>query len=170
MASLEQRMGELAEAQRNTELVVKGLVKDMAEVKIRLDGLSDTVGYGLEDKLIPLMPSFIKNRYGFETKVVDRRNIIYQNGKFDEINIYIEANDSTENFLVIGECKAKPGKKDIDKFLKLKDRVAKFSNKEVKAFIVGYSYHPEVEKYLSKLGELDFYKTFEIERIADKRE
>ena len=159
MNSLEKKMEKLAEAQRKTEVVVK-------DMKIRLEGLSDTVGYGLEDKLIPVMPKFIKNKYGFEVKLVDRRNLVYPDGKFDEINIYIEAKDNNQDLIIIGECKAKPGKRDINRFLKLKQRVEKFTDKNVIAFIIGYSFHPEVEEYLNKIDNLDFYKTFEIERIA----
>ncbi len=166
MHSLEQKMEELAEAQKKTELVVKNLIKDVKEIKIRLEGLSDTVGYGLEDRLIPFMPKFIKNKYGFEVKVVDRRNLIYPDGKFDEINIFIEAKNDNQDLIIIGECKAKPGKRDIKRFLKLKQRVEKFTGKNVIAFIVGYSFHPEVEEYLNKIDQLDFYKTYEIEKIA----
>ena len=163
----EKRIEELAEAQRKTEKIVQGLLKDMDEVKRRLDGLSDTVGYGLEDKIIPFMNDFIEKRYGLEVIVVDRRNIVYEKGKFDELNIFIEAKDGIKDYIIIGECKAKPGKRDIKKFLKVKNRVRKYFNKEVKGFIVGYSFHPEVEEYLKDTEEIDYYKTFEIERIAN---
>jgi hypothetical protein len=166
----EKKMEKLAEAQIKTEEVVRKLVKDMSEVKTKLEGLSDSVGYGLEDKLLPFMKFFIKNQYNYKVNVVDRRNIIYPDGKFDEINLYIEAEKDSKPVLIIGECKAKPGKKDIKKFLKLKERVAKYLNKEVKGFIVGYTYHPEVEKYLEKTKDIDWFKTFEIERIAEKSE
>jgi len=167
MSSLEKKMEELAEAQKKTEIVVKGLVKDMSEVKTRLEGLSDTVGYGLEDKLIPFMPDFVKNNYGCKVKLVDRKNIIYPNGKFDEINLYIEAEKQEKTVIIIGECKSKPGKRDIKKFIKLKERISKhFKNKEIKGFIVGYNFHPEVEEYLKEIKEIDYFKTFEIERIA----
>ncbi len=169
--SLTVKVEELAEAQRKTEEVVRGLVKDMSEVKTRLDGLSDSVGYGLEDKLIPFMYNFVKNKYGLTVKSVERKNITYPDGRFDEINLYVEAKKEGKAYLIIGESKAKPGKRDIKRFLKLKERVTShFSDKKVKAFIVGYNFHPEVEKYLNNLKEIDYFKTYEIERIARQKQ
>ncbi len=166
-AKTEKRLEELAKAQAETEKIVQKLVKDMDMVKSRLEGLSDAVGYGLEDKLIPHMNKFVKHYYGCEVRVIDRRNIIYSEGGFDEINIYIEAKKNNEDYLIIGECKSKPGKKDIDKFLQLKKRVERyFPDKKIKSFIVGYTFHPNVEEYLKGKKEVDYFKSFEIEMIA----
>lgn len=51
-----------------------------------------------------------------DVNIVDRRNIIYPDGKYDEINIYAEGMKNGKISFIIGECKAQPGKKDIDKF------------------------------------------------------
>lgn len=51
-------------------------------------GLSDTVSYTLEDRIFPYMDVFASMEYGIKVEVLDRRNIVYPDDKFDEVNIY----------------------------------------------------------------------------------
>ncbi len=161
------RVGELAEAQKKTEETVRKLVIDMADVKKQLGGLSMAVGYGIEDKYMPFMKKFALNQYNAVINKVERKNVKYANRAYDEINLHLEGERNGKKIYIIGESKAQPGKKDVDKFDLMLKRLEKHFNAEVKGFMLGYIYAPEVEDYLiEKYPHIDFFKTYQIEEIA----
>jgi alanyl-tRNA synthetase len=141
---------ELAEAQRKTEQEVRTLVVSVKDVQKQVGGLAMTVGYGLEDKIMPYIYDFAKKEFSVDVNIVDRRNIIYPDGKYDEINIYAEGVKNGKPSFIIGECNAQPGKKDIDKFNQLTDRIKRVITGDIYYLMVGYQYTPDVEAYLLK--------------------
>ncbi len=158
----EKKVGELAEAQKQTEKEIRGLAKQVG-------GLSMAVGYGIEDKYIPIMDDFVLKQYGVVAKTVERKFIEYKDGTYDEINLYIEGETDGKTIYIIGESKAQPGKKDFDRFNTMLKRFKNNFNTELKAFIIGYQFSPEVEKYAkAEYPNIDFFKTYQIERIAKK--
>jgi len=161
----EERVNELAEAQRKTEETLTKLIKRVDNIEVQLGGLSMAVGYGIEDKLYPHIDRFVKKVFAVEPEnTILRQNIEYDVDKFDEINLYTEGIKDGEEVLVIGECKAQPGKKDIDRFIKMCQRVEKFTGKKVLKYMVGYTFMPPVERYLAyQYPELKYFKTYEIE-------
>ena len=164
---LERIMEELAEAQKKTEETVRQLVIDMADVKKQLGGLSMAVGYDIEDKYMPFMKKFALNQYNAVINKVERKNVKYANGAYDEVNLYLEGERNGKKIYIIGESKAQPGKKDVDKFDLMLKRLEKHFNAEVKGFMIGYIYAPEVEDYLiEKYPHIDFFKTYQIEDIS----
>ena len=155
-------VAELAEAQIRTEKEIKGLAKQVG-------GLSMAVGYGIEDNYIPIMDDFVLKQYGVEAKTVERKFIEYKDGTYDEINLYIEGETDGKKIYIIGESKAQPGKKDFDRFDTMLKRFKNNFNTDLKAFIIGYQFSPEVEKYAkAEYPNIDFFKTYQIERIAKK--
>lgn len=63
VAQLADNIRELAEAQRRTETELKALIKEHTKTREMLAGIADTVGYGLEDKIIPYMEDFAKRSF-----------------------------------------------------------------------------------------------------------
>ncbi len=125
------------------------------------------VGYGIEDKLMPFMKRFVPRVYGAIPKVVERKNIRYSTGRFDEVNIYMEAVKDGRQILIVGECKAQPGKKDIKQFDALLSRLQKHFQVSVQGFIVGYTFSPEMEDLLAQsYSHIKAFKTYEVEQIA----
>ncbi len=160
----EQRVEELAEAQKRTEQELRTLVSEHKKTRDILAGLSDLVGYGLEDRIFPYMKEFAMQEYGLEVEVLDRRNVTYPDGRFDEVNIYVEGRRDGEKVYLTGECKSRPGKKDIKRFAEMLNRLKKFFGADVKGFIVGFYYSPEAEDYLRKrYPEIRMVKSFEFE-------
>ena len=168
---LEKIVGELALAQKRTEEALRTLTatvgdmkkdlgdmkkdlgdvkKGLGDVRKQVGGLSMTVGYGLEDKLFPYVRDFVKKEFGAEMTVTDRRNLIYPDGKHDEINIYAEGTKDGHTLFIIGECKAQPGKKDFDRMDQMLVRVRKAVNGDIHPFLVGYHFSPDVEAYAKK--------------------
>ena len=168
---LTERVEELAEAQKKTEETVRRLVVDVSDVKKQLGGLSMAVGYGIEDKYIPIMENFALNRYGADIDIVERKHIIYPDGKYDEINLYLEGNIKGKKIYIIGESKAQPGKKDLDRFNLMLGRLKdyfKVKDDGIKGFMIGYIFAPEVENYARfKYPHIDLFKTYQIERIGN---
>ncbi|SHE53518.1 hypothetical protein SAMN02745206_00422 [Desulfacinum infernum DSM 9756] len=159
----EAKVGELAEAQAKTEKVVQGLVRDMRSVKKQLGGLSDTVGYGLEDRAIQSLPRILKERLSLEIQVMDRRFLEYPDGGLDEINIYGEGTLDGKAVCIIGESKAQLGKKDVERFRKLLERTHKHLARPLIPLLVVYSVRPEVQQYATeKIPELIIVKSYEL--------
>jgi hypothetical protein len=160
----ENRVEELAEAQKRTEKELRELVAEHKETRRQLGGLSQVVGYGLEDKTIPFMVDFVKKNYGIDANRVERKNIVYPNGKYDELNIYVEGTKKGKKAFVIGECKSQPSKKDVDKFHQMIERVQTVLEGEIFLFMVGYSYDPEVEIYIrDKYPKVSMFKSYDFE-------
>ncbi len=160
----EARVEELAEAQKRTEAEIRKLSSGLKQTREMVGGLSDTVGYSLEDRIFPYMEKFVRKEYGVETEVLDRRNIVYPDGRFDEANIYVEGKRNGRKVYIIGECKARPGKRDIRRFKEAVKRMEKHLGGMVEAFLVGYYYSPEIERYLKeRYPEIKAMKSFEFE-------
>lgn len=161
ISRLEQVVEELAEAQKRTEEELRKLIAEHKETRKILGGLADTVGYGLEDKVFTYMERFAQSEFGVTVKDIGRKNIVYPDGKFDELNIYIEGQKNGQKIYLIGECKAQLGKSDIKKFSEKLERIKKFLKEQTLGFIVSYSIQPQVEEYLKKFHpEIRFYYSF----------
>lgn len=165
LEALTVRLDQLAEAQKKTEEALNKVIKRVGNVEVQLGGLSMTVGYSIEDKLYPYIDKFIRKVFDVEPiETIFRYHIEYGNNKFDEINIYTKCKKKGKDCLTIGECKAQIGKKDIDRFIKMCERVHTHTKKEVFKYMVGYTFTPEVEKYIkSHYPELKYFKTYQIE-------
>ena len=140
------------------------LSRGLKETREMVGGLSDTVGYSLEDRIFPYLKEFARREYGIKVDVLDRRNIIYPDGKFDEINIYAEGKRNGKKAYLVGECKARPGKREIKKFAQSLERIESHFGSEVEAFLVGYYFSPQIERYLKeKYPRIRVMKSFEFE-------
>ena len=162
-------MKELSEAQKKTEEVLKNLIITVDDLKKQVGGLSMVVGYGIEDNLMPYIENFVYNQYGAKSQEIERKYIQYENGNYDEVNIYVKAVKNNKNVYIIGECKAQPGKRDIDRFAKMLDRLRDHFQSDVYGFVVGYTFHPEIEDYCKKHYNISIYKTYQIKRFSQKK-
>jgi len=160
----EQRLEELAHAQKRTEEELRLLIKEHERTREILSGISDTVGYGLEDKIFPYLYDFARKEFGVEVEVLDRRSILYTDGRSDEVNIYVEGRRDGEKVYIIGECKSRPSIKEVDNFWNLIERLREHFKAMVYPFLVGYTYSPSIEEYLrDKYPEIKCLKSFEFE-------
>ncbi|CUS96987.1 hypothetical protein [Candidatus Kryptobacter tengchongensis] len=158
------RVDQLAEAQRKTEERLNQLISEHQRTREILAGISDTVGYGLEDKVMVYMREFARDEYGVEAEIVERRNVVYPDGRYDEVNIYVEGRKNGQKVYLIGECKSRPSKGEIDKLSKKRDRLRNYFNADVYAFIVAYYFSPEVENYLrEEHPDIKMVKSYEFE-------
>ncbi|MCL5674409.1 MAG: chordopoxvirus fusion protein [Candidatus Omnitrophica bacterium] len=145
----EQRVEELAEAQKRTEQEVRKLAESLEDTRKMVGGLSDTVGYGLEDKAIKYLPELLKDKYQIIIENSLVRKFVKYNGIKDEINIYGTGKKNGEEISIIGEAKSQLSRKDIDKFIKLINRleINNIISKNKFLLVVTYSAEPEIEEY-----------------------
>ncbi|MFP4392094.1 MAG: hypothetical protein ACLFPG_04485 [Desulfohalobiaceae bacterium] len=165
--TLSQRMEELAQAQAKTEAEVRKLAKSHQQLQKQVGGLSDSVGYGIEDRLMPFIPEYARLEFGLQVDYLDRRNIEYPSGKYDEINILASGRINGGTAHLIAECKAKPGKKDADRFASMLERLADVLDGRFFPLLIGYTFAPEVERYIArKYPHIFLVKTYALEMRA----
>ncbi len=154
LTRLENVVEELAEAQKRTEQEVRELAKGLKETRQMVGNLSDTVGYGLEDRAMKSLPELFRQRYSIEVKDRLVRKFVKYNGKHDEINIFGLGKRRGKKLYIIGEAKSRLSKRHVDDLIKL---VKRLENNEVISgerflFIVTYSARPETEEYARNKG------------------
>ena len=162
---LTEEVRELAAAQKETEQEVMKLAKQVG-------GLSHSVGYFLEDKIIPKLPGLLKEEYNFE-KVYEmkRTNIEYEDGRYDEVNIFGEGERDGKEVIIIGECKVNLSKNDIYHLEKKIERIQRKFKKEIFKIIVAAHCSPHTEK-LVKEKNIEFIHSYELDerkKYLDKK-
>ena len=90
---------ELAEAQKRTEVSVATLARGLDATRTELGGLSRSVSYSLENEAYRQLPRFLKERYHIE--VTERMIRLELEG--EEINIFAHGRRNGEDFLIVGE-------------------------------------------------------------------
>ena len=166
----EARVGELAEAQKETEKELKTLTITVKNMQKELGGISNTIGYELEDRFYHIFPQVLKEDFNIEVKgEVERRFIVYPSGADDEINIYGQGLLNGEEVYIIGESKAQLGKGDIKDFTHLLKRVKEHLGKKIIPLLLCYLIHPKVESFIQKeYPEIKVYRSYELSRRARK--
>ena len=143
----EQRVEELAEAQKKTEEALRTVIKEQKKIRKDFGGLSDSIGYTLEDRAIRCLPNILQKDFGLKIEVLDRRFIEYPDGGDDEINIYGEGLLNEEKVYVIGESKSQLGRRDVDSFCKFLVRISNYLRAKIIPILVTHSVRPQVERY-----------------------
>ncbi len=159
---LSQRMEELAEAQRRTEEELTKLIRDYGESKRKLEGLSDTVGYYLEDRVYRTLPNILREK---GIKVLGRliRTYVSLKGKDEQVNIYGRGKINGKEILILGEVKTRFSKKAITNFEKKARKIAESEGLEPYLLFVAYDFPPKIENFLKEKG-LTYFWSYELER------
>ena len=165
--SLSVKVEELVEAQRQTQEQIRQLVAVQERLERRVDridasledtrkmvaGLSDSVGYGLEDRAIRNLSPLLEERFGLRVQGKLCRKYIPYMGGSEEVNIYgtaiREGGQEEQTVTLLGEAKAHLSVKHIDRFLRQIQRLQSLGaiSGELFPFMVSYSIRPEVEAY-----------------------
>ena len=164
--SLTVKVEELAEAQKRTEHEVRKLAKGLRETRRMVGGLSDSVGYGLEDRAIAALPALLKIRFDLESDAPFVRKFIAIDGKEVELNMFGRGHKDNEKWFVVGEGKAKLSKKDVDRFQKLLERLksSDIIGDHVLPLLVTYSTRPAIQEYAEQKG-MHVIWSYELEQV-----
>ncbi|MCP4108489.1 MAG: chordopoxvirus fusion protein [Desulfobacteraceae bacterium] len=160
---IEQIVGELAEAQKRTEQELRELAYEHKQTRKQLGGLAMTVGYGLENKIYPVLPDLLKRDFGLvvQERLV-RRFVKDRKGNDIEVNIFGKASRNGEDVVIIGEAKSQLSEKDIQRFLRKK--VKPFEGMFAHPFLVLVTHmitSPDVEK-IAKNHDIALYYSYDL--------
>jgi len=157
LTRLEKVVEELAQAQKRTEEALIKLTRRVDMIQERLEGVSNSVGYSLENAAYKALPKLLRSE-GIEVigKLVRRYYGEYQ------INLWGEAKRDGEKILLLGEVKVRPSKSEIRRFLKIAEEIGKREKKETYLLFVAHDYHPSIETYLKGSG-IKYYWSYELE-------
>lgn len=164
----ELKLGELAEAQKRTDISVaelreaqtrterslaelaeshKLLVSAVHGLKVQVGRLSDTIGFGLEDIAIVMIPGYLQRHHHIAVEF--RKKLIRLPNKQEiEIDLYGEGKKEGQPIIVIGETKTRVKKGDVIKFDKRTQPLVqhfKEKNLAVLKTMLGYWVHPDAE-------------------------
>ncbi|NOX38788.1 MAG: hypothetical protein GXO78_14755 [Calditrichaeota bacterium] len=160
----EERLEQLAEAQRKTEETIRKLTRRVDDIAEQLGGISNTIGYRLEDQAYKPLKQILEKEYRISVDRLYRKNLVYSPKKYDEINIYGEGQRNGNRVFVIGECKAQFGVRDVNRFLKLLERLKSRLEGEIFPITLAYQYHPVAEEILKQKGIRVFW-SYEIPNV-----
>ena len=159
---LSQRINELAEAQKRTEQEIYRLVKRMDVFEDRLEGISNSVGYSLENRAYKALPKILSQRYGIKVTGRLLRKYFPIGKKNIQINIYGHGKRNGEDVVIIGECKVRPSKREIARFKKYAEKVAELEGKKPFYLFVAHDFPPEIEEFL-RANNIPYIWSYELE-------
>ncbi len=157
LESLAARVEELSEAQKRTEHEIEKLTKRIATVEERLEGISNSIGYTLENSSYKTLPHLLLERYNIKIEGKLRRQYISINHKNIQVNIYGHATKEDKHILILGECKVRPSKKEIERFHKYAKLIEEKENTNTFLLFVAHDFPPEIEKLLKEKGIAYFW-------------
>jgi len=145
-------IAELAEAQRRTEEALGELVRVVREQNVKIERLSDIVGFGLEDIARVVLPGWLYRHLGVEMGEF-RREFLSIDDRRLEVNLYGEGVMRGERVVIVGECKSRIYKRDIERFYKrVYCPVTENMDVRVLGVMFGYLIYPEARKKADELG------------------
>ena len=169
----EQRLEELAEAQKRTEFAVstlaervtrlevamervEGAVERLAEAQKRTEermgdlakavgGLSETVGFGIEDVARVVLPGWLERHERVRVGDLERR-FLEAEGESVEFNLYGEGSKGGKPLIVVGEAKARIHAGDASQFLRNLEKAEKtLAGKRLLPVMFGFWIHPSAQ-------------------------
>ncbi len=157
----EERLNELAEAQKRTEEELKKLAAEHRITRERLEGVSNAVGYTLEDRAFRSLPDLLR-RHGVEVTGRLVRKYVLLDNKERQINIYGHGRQDGQPVLILGEAKVRPSRKEVNRFLRLARRLQEVEGKRAFLLFVAYDFPPSIESYVREQGILPVW-SYELE-------
>ena len=144
-----QSINELTEAQKRTEKELGRLTREMVMVKERLEGISDTVGYTIENRAYKTLPQILAD-HGIKVEGRLIRRYLKIKGTEHQVNIFGYAQKNGEKILILGEAKVRPSKKEIARFEKLCEYASEELKTPVFKVFVAHDFPPVIEAYLKE--------------------
>jgi DNA repair exonuclease SbcCD ATPase subunit len=142
---LEEAIQRLAEAQKRTEDSLGVLFKAVS-------GLSDTIGFGLEDVAKVMLPPWLEKHERIRVEELERR-FIKVDGEEIEINLYGEGRKGRYPIVIIGEAKSRIHGRDVKEFFENFNKIKKaFKEKRLIPLLFGYWIHPSASSLGKELG------------------
>ena len=141
----EEKLNQLAEAQSKTERELAKLTIVVGRVHKNFGGLSDSIGFMLEDRAFKALPALLKERFGIEVQGrLIRTYLENAQGESEEVNIYGKGLKDGSELVIVGESKSQLAGKHITRFKKMLARLTPVLGMEVFPLMTTYMAKPEV--------------------------
>ena len=144
---LEVAVAELAEAQKRTEEELRQLIAEHRVTRERVEGVSNAVGYTLEDRAIRTLPTLLHEE-GIEVEGRLVRRYMRVGSRERQLNIFGYGWHNGQRVLIVGESKVRPSRKEIRRFLDLVEELQAQEGIPVVRLFVAYDFPPSIETYL----------------------
>ncbi|MER3474175.1 MAG: chordopoxvirus fusion protein [Armatimonadota bacterium] len=153
------RFRELAEAQRRTEEALLSLAETVKDVQRQLGGLSQTVGYVLENEALKKLPKLLLRDYGVRVQgKLKRLYVTDRTGRSIEVNVFGTGKRDGETVTIIGESKSQLSKNDIDRFLRRTIGGLEGLYPQILPVLITHmTSEPDAEEYARRLGVALYY-------------
>jgi len=151
---LSQRVEELAEAQKRTEQRLDVLTEKVEFLHERVEDLSDSVGYSIENRAYQALPSLLE-KHG----IVVQRDLIRRYIGEHQINVFGKARRENQDVTILGECKTRLSKKEMTRFERIVNRLKREGkvDGEIVTIFIAHDFPPEVEAHLMKKKTFYFW-------------
>ena len=150
-ARTEARLEELAAAQARTEAELQKLAVAHERTRARLEGISNSVGYTLEDRAMKALPALLA-RQGIQVEGRLIRRYVRVGKKERQVNIYGYGRRDGERVLILGEAKVRPSRQEVDRLVRLARALTAQEGLPTLLVFVAYDFQPSVEAYLKEQG------------------
>jgi len=157
----EERLNELAAAQARTEEELRKLAAEHRVTRERLEGISNTVGYTLEDRAYKALPAILAQQ-GIQVEGRLIRRYVQLKEKERQVNIFGHGRRNGEQVLILGEAKVRPSRREVDRFVRLARQVAAVERMPSVLVFVAYDFPPAVEAYIKEQDILPVW-SYELE-------
>ncbi|MGC8784305.1 MAG: hypothetical protein ACP5RN_07960, partial [Armatimonadota bacterium] len=155
----DERFRELAETVRLTQEALRDLALTVKDLQKQVGGLSQTVGYVLENEAMKALPELLLRDYGLRVEGRLKRQYVQDSaGRFIEVNIFGTARRNGEQVTLVGESKSQLSKNDIDRFLRRTvDALREVYPNILPIVVTHVSSEPDAEEYARSLGVMVYY-------------
>jgi len=130
LEALTVRVDQLVQAQARTEQALQQLATQVG-------GLSENVGYGLEDIARLVLPGYLRHRYGVKVERLERR-LFQVDGQVIDVDLYAEGVRDKRRVVVLGEVKSRIYAREVSQFQKLLQTVQPHLPAEPMPLMFGY--------------------------------
>ncbi|MDW8321893.1 MAG: hypothetical protein RMM08_11080, partial [Armatimonadota bacterium] len=155
----DERFRELAETVRLTQEALRDLALTVKDLQKQVGGLSQTVGYVLENEAMKALPELLLRDYGLQVVGrLKRQYVLDSAGRPIEVNIFGTATRDGEQVTLIGESKSQLSKNDIDRFLHRTVEALRAVYPNILPIVVTHiTSEPDAEEYARSLGVAVYY-------------
>jgi len=151
-------------AVQDTQKALQDLVFDHSKTREQLGGLSNTVGYILENEAYKFLPALLKREFGLEVKGKLLRDFVKDNrGHEIEVNILGQATRKRNRFVIVGESKSQLSKNKVSEFLnkKLKRLDGVFDGELFPILVTHMKSEPDVDAFAAQKGIKRIFYSYE---------
>lgn len=151
--------GQTEKSLRELAEVVKSLGIDQKKTKEELGGISETIGYTLENEAYKKLPELLEKDFGIRIRQRLTRTYLQDiDGNAIEVNIFGHGKKNGKEVTIIGESKAQLSRNKVNDFLRKKVKRLQGLYDDVFLVLVTHMISsPEVETYVKEKGIALYY-------------